>query len=148
MDDHRAIEGLLHEYARRVDAGDFDGVGALFEEATFRSETPDGIVTLEGSEQVAGAMRATVRVRDDGTPGTRHLVTNVTVDVDGDAATASSCFTVLQEIDGDLNTIVAGRYEDRFERASGGWGFADRLVRTDLVGDVSRHLRRNPLAPS
>lgn len=143
-DDRRAVESLLYEYARRVDAGDFDGVGELFGDATFRSAAADGIVTLRGAEEVADTMRSMVRVGDDGTPGTKHLVSNVIVEIDGDVATVSSYFTVLQALDGELRTVVAGRYDDRFERAAGEWRFADRLVRTDLVGDVSRHLRVNP----
>lgn len=146
-DDRHAVESLLYEYARRVDAVDFDGVGALFAHATFRSETGDGIATLTGPDEVADTMRSMVQVGDDGTPGTKHLVTNVTVEVDGDTATASSYFTVLQAGGAELRAIVAGRYEDGFERAADGWRFADRLVRTDLVGDVSRHLRENPFGP-
>lgn len=144
MDDRREVEYLLYEYARRVDAGDFRGVGALFEQATFRTETPDGIAVLEGAVEVTEGMQAMVRVQHDETPGTRHLVTNVTVSVDGDTASASSSFTVMQAVDGELRPVVVGRYEDRFERGPAAWRFTDRLVRTDLVGDVSRHLRANP----
>jgi hypothetical protein len=39
-------------------------------------------------------------------------------------------------------TTASGRYLDRFERRAGQWRFVERRVRTDLVGDVSRHLRR------
>lgn len=143
-DDRHAVESLLYEYARRVDAGDFDGVGELFAHATFRSETGEGIATLTGCDEVTDTMRSMVRVGDDGTPGTKHLVTNVTVEIHADTATASSYFTVLHAAGGELRTIVTGRYDDDFERARSGWRFADRLVRTDLVGDVSRHLRENP----
>ena len=47
--------------------------------------------------------------------------------------------------DADLapQPIVSGRYQDRFERRGGQWRFVERRVRTDLVGDVSRHLRRS-----
>jgi hypothetical protein len=40
-----------------------------------------------------------------------------------------------------LQPIVSGRYQDVFERGDGQWRFVHRRVRTDLVGDVSRHLR-------
>lgn len=139
-DDCAAIEALLFEYARRVDAGDFDGVGALFERGAFRAG--DGV--FRGAE-VADVMRAMVRVGDDGTPGTKHVVTNVTVVVDGDAATARSYFTVLQAFaGGGIQPIVAGRYRDRFERSDDAWHFVERVVHTDLVGDVSRHLTTDP----
>jgi hypothetical protein len=56
---------------------------------------------------------------------------------------ASRCyFTALQALpDLALQPIVSGRYHDRFERRDGQWRFVERRVRTDLVGDVSRHLR-------
>jgi hypothetical protein len=42
-----------------------------------------------------------------------------------------------------LQTIVSGRYHDRFERRDGQWRFVERRVHTELVGDLSRHLRRS-----
>jgi hypothetical protein len=42
-----------------------------------------------------------------------------------------------------LQLIVSGRYDDRFERREQQWRFADRQVWTDLIGDVSHHLRRS-----
>ena len=57
------------------------------------------------------------RVLDDGTPKTKHLTTNLTIDVDDHAgrATARSYFTVVQGVPGTpIQTIVAGRYEDVF----------------------------------
>ena len=54
-----------------------------------------------------------------GTPHTKHLVTNLVIDVDDVAGTASarSYFTVLQSLpDFPLQPIIAGRYRDDFER--------------------------------
>jgi hypothetical protein len=86
---------------------------------------------------------------DDGTPRTKHVTTNVAVDADEAAgtATARSYFTVLQGVEGaPLQIIVAGRYYDAFERVDGDWRFTDRLIYSDLIGDLSRHLKVNPLA--
>jgi hypothetical protein len=56
---------------------------------------------------------------------------------------------VLQQTDElPLQTIVTGRYQDRFERVDGRWRFAYRdLTLIDMVGDVSRHLT-HPIAPT
>ena len=84
-------------------------------------------------------------VYDDGTPLTKHVTTNVAIEVDEEAGTAVSraYFTVLQALPGlALQPIVSGRYRDRFERHDGPWRFAERRVHVDLVGDVSRHLRQ------
>ena len=83
-------------------------------------------------------------VYDDGTPRTKHVTTNVAIEVEEEAGTAvsHSYFTALQALpDLALQAIVSGRYRDRFQRRDGQWRFVERRVRTDLVGDVSRNLR-------
>jgi hypothetical protein len=85
--------------------------------------------------------RGTRRYEDDGTPHTRHVTTNLVVDVDGDAAASRSYFTVFQAVPGlPLQPIIAGRYHDRFVRVDGTWRFSARRMIVDLVGDLSHHL--------
>ena len=140
----QAIANLLATYAERVDAGDFAGVGELFSDATFRSVISGGVATLTGASEVAETMKALVRTYD-GSPRTRHVTTNLIVDVDVDTASCRSYFTVLQQRPGiGLGPIIAGRYHDRFASVDGRWCFRDRLVFTDLVGDISQHLRSDP----
>jgi 3-phenylpropionate/cinnamic acid dioxygenase small subunit len=139
-----AIERLLFLYAERMDAGDFAAVGALFAHARYGAG--DGPLALSGAE-VEAVNRSLVILYDDGTPRTRHVTTNVVVDADeaGGTASARSSFTVLQQVPGGpLEAVAAGRYHDRFERADGAWRFAERRILLDLVGDLSRHLRRAP----
>ena len=79
----------------------------------------------------------------DGTLRTRHLSTNVRIEIDeaGDTATAKSYYVVFQATDAlPFQAIVGGRYEDRFERANGSWRFADRLVIVDQIGNMAEHL--------
>jgi 3-phenylpropionate/cinnamic acid dioxygenase small subunit len=137
---HRAIENLIATYAELVDDGDFAGVGILLADATFTG----GAGAVSGRDAIEKMLRDSLIVYDDGTPRTKHVTTNVTIEVDEAAGTAvsRSYFTVLQALrDLPLQPIVSGRYQDRFERRDGQWRFAERHVRTDLVGDVSRHLR-------
>jgi 3-phenylpropionate/cinnamic acid dioxygenase small subunit len=57
------------------------------------------------------------------------------------AATARSRFTVLQQTaELPLQVIIAGRYHDRFECIDGAWHFSEREMKTELYGDLSRHL--------
>jgi ketosteroid isomerase-like protein len=137
--DRAEISALVHAYAAKLDAGDLDGVAALFDHATWRSAA-DGTV-LRGRDQVR---RVYDRVRlYGGTPRTTHLITNLDVEVDpgADVASAQCAFTVLQGVvPGEpIQVILTGRYVDRFERVGGRWRFADRLFVADLVGDQSRH---------
>ena len=90
-------------------------------------------------------LRDIIIVYDDGTPRTKHVTTNLAIEVNEEAGTAVSraYFTVLQALpDLALQPIASGRYLDHFERCDGEWRFVERRVRTDLVADVSRHLRR------
>ncbi|MDO9456198.1 nuclear transport factor 2 family protein [Nocardioides sp.] len=147
MDSARAIEHLLYTYAERVDAGDFAGVGALFEHGAFFG--------VAGADAVAALFEQTTRrhpvagtdgpdgPHGPGTPLTQHVVTNAVVEVDEPAGTAScrSRFQVLQATEIlPLQVIVAGRYRDTFHRLDGAWWFRSRQAHLDLVGDVSQHL--------
>ena len=76
----------------------------------------------------------------DGVPRTKHVTTNLVIELSGDTATTRSYFTVLQAVDGlSLQPIVAGRYHDAFARVGGAWRFTDRLIFMDLVGDLVWH---------
>jgi len=141
--DRAAIAALVYAYAERLDAGDLDGVAALFEHATWGSSARDG--QLRGAAQVRRAYDGVI-LHEDGTPSTKHVITNLVIEGDSVAGTASarSYFTVLQARPGlALRPIIAGRYHDRFERAGdeAAWGFAERVILTDLVGDLTHHLR-------
>jgi ketosteroid isomerase-like protein len=144
-DAEQSIERLIYSYAAFVDAGDLEGVSALLADATIGI---DGVTAgLRGREKIFELLRSTIRMHEDGTPRTKHVTTNVLIEVDDAAGTAvaRSYFTVLQAAEGlGLQTIVAGRYRDRFERHDGGWRFAERRFTTDLIGDVSRHLLAGP----
>ncbi|MCV7416233.1 nuclear transport factor 2 family protein [Mycolicibacterium litorale] len=139
MADTLAIHELLYRYAELVDAGDFDGVGALLARGSFA-----GVV---GAGPIAKLfVTTTKRYPEHGnTPRTRHLVLNPIVEVDGDTAAARSTFCVVQATETvPLQPIVVGRYHDTFGRDETGWYFTARRVDVEHVGDVSAHLAVNP----
>jgi 3-phenylpropionate/cinnamic acid dioxygenase small subunit len=138
---YHAITTLLYRYAECIDAADFDGIGALFANGGISNEGYDGQIT--GADAVANLYRSTNRVHEDGTLRTRHLTTNVIVDIDEDAghARTRSAFVVVQATpDLPLQPIVAGRYHDEFVRDAGGWRFAHRHILLEQLGDVQQHL--------
>jgi 3-phenylpropionate/cinnamic acid dioxygenase small subunit len=137
--DAEAISALITTYAERIDAGDLDGVAALFAHATWR--VPASADPFSGTAAVRRVYDAVILY--DGRPCTRHVVTNVVIELrSADRAEARSYFTVFQALpDFPLQPIIAGRYHDAFERVDGVWRFADRLILSDLLGDLSRHLR-------
>ncbi len=143
------ITNLLYRYAECIDAGDLAGAAALFEHARIRIGGPD-TDTIDAA-RLLGIWKSLIVLHPDGTPRTKHVTTNPIIEIDEAAGTAScrSYYTVLQQTDGiPLQTIVTGRYHDRFERVGGQWRFSYRdLTLIDMVGDVSRHLT-HPIAPA
>jgi hypothetical protein len=138
------VANLIARYAELIDSGDFDGVADLLGEAGVGAG--DGSTLLTGRKAMAGLFTSTTRLYPDGTPGTKHVTTNLLLELDEEAGsgTARSYWTVLQAVPGlPLQPILAGRYHDRFERREGVWRFTERRYLVDLVGDVSHHMLSN-----
>ena len=153
-----AISKLIYGYADALDTGDLDGVAGYFEHCVIRiQDTGDTFVGAAGVREMF--FRHTAYYDSEGLadpesseslPNTKHVTTNLMIDVDDDgrSARARSYFTVLQARPGfPLQTVIAGRYHDRFEFRDGEWRFTERVEFCDLIGDLSHHLRENPLEP-
>ncbi len=143
-DSARTIENLLYTYAERIDAGDFEGVADLFARGRIAA-TPDAgpDATMEGRDAVLAMYEGTTRRYENGTPLTKHVITNARIEVDEDAGTAKARtnYTVLQATDVlALQPIIAGHYLDTFHVVDGAWHFDTRVMGVDLVGDLSQHL--------
>lgn len=135
------IAGLINQYSYRVDGGDFEGFRALFEQAEWSVE---GAEPSCGGQAIWDNILTKLIVYEDGTPRTRHVTTNVQIEVDEAAGTASAqrYVTVLQSTDAlPLQAIFSGHYFDTFVREDGRWRFASTLVRQPFVGDMSHHLK-------
>ena len=143
MEPREAMERVLFEYCDGIDRGDFARTAALF--------GTDGIYGLvdarsvaRGSEQVLAQFLGSVRTYD-GVPRTRHVVTNVVIDVADDqvSGTARSYVQVLHQPPGGgpIGPIVVGSYYDRLHIVDDAWQFAERRMHLELVGDLSTHLQ-------
>lgn len=133
------ITELLYRYAELIDAGDFDGVGALLGRGNFMG--------VAGPAAIAELFAATTRrfPEHGNRPRTRHLVLNPIVDIDADSARARSTFVVVQQtVTVALQPIVVGRYADTFARDEHGWYFTERTVDVEMIGDISDHLMIDP----
>lgn len=133
------ISNLLYKYAESMDAGRLEEASEMFRNARVRSgnKVLDHIALLEG-------WRSTVKIHPDGTPRTKHVITNPIIEIAEDAvsATCRSYYTVLQATPTvPLQAIAAGRYHDEFKRVDGVWQFTFRdYSLLDLMGDMSDHL--------
>jgi hypothetical protein len=140
------VLGLLGRYAERMDAGDFDGLGALFG-ADGCLAAGDGPPFVTGATAIAGFYRGGTRLHG-GTVGTTHVVSGPIVGSVGDDGTVPvrSTFVVLQAVEGfPLQPIITGRYRDRVvadPSIEGGWRFVERRFDVDLVGELDQHLAR------
>jgi hypothetical protein len=140
-DSSTQIANLIARYAELIDSGDFDGVASLLAAAGVGAG--DSASLLFGKDAIRDLFTATTRLHPDGTPGTKHVTTNLILEIDegGRTATARSYWTVLQAVPGlPLQPILAGRYHDRFARGEDGWHFSERRYLIDLVGDLSHHM--------
>jgi 3-phenylpropionate/cinnamic acid dioxygenase small subunit len=148
-DAHEQIRNLLGCYCDLMDAGNFDGLAALFADGRLSDE--HGNVFCTGSEAMAKMWRAQT-ITYDGSPRTRHVTANPVIAVDEEAgrATVRSSYVVFQglsDVDGGaipLQPIVSGRYRDEFTRGADGiWRWAERSYAIDHAGDLTHHLDLN-----
>jgi ketosteroid isomerase-like protein len=137
-----AVATLIYRYAELIDAGDFSGVADLFADATLTFEGFGEAVT--GRDAVQSLYERTTRRYEDGTPRTKHVMTNVRVDVeeDGTSATSRSYFTVLQAVTGalTLQPVIAGRYRNAYACVDSEWQFTAVHIIIDLYGDLGHHM--------
>lgn len=133
---------LIATYALRIDAGDFDGVADLLADAELSFDGHD--LVCRGRQEILAMYTASTRRYEDGTPRTKHVVSNVIAEVDPEADTGSSrsYFTVLQAVPGQLSLqpVIAGRYAHRFAMQGGSWRITSMRIAVDLVGELGHHL--------
>lgn len=145
--DNSAIEiaNLLYRYAECIDEGRLEDAAALFRHAWIQLQ--DGTALLDEAALLA-LWRRIIVLYPGGTPRTQHVISNLIIEVDEAAgtATARSRYTVFQATETfKLQAVVCGRYHDAFERADGRWRFTRRQYRLDLAGDTSAHIRNYSL---
>jgi hypothetical protein len=135
-DSVRTITAMIHQYCELFDTGDFDAFARQFAHGQWHRADPGEAATRQWITDHV--------LTYDGRPGTQHLTTNLIVDVDEEAgtATARSYITVIQGVPGfAMQPIFGGRYHDRFERVDTAWVWRERRVLPDVYGDTSHHVR-------
>jgi uncharacterized protein (TIGR02246 family) len=126
-EDVQAIERLLLEYGRTLDARDFAAYTRLFAKD---GEWQGALGTFRGPATIQAEMEKIFARASDIPKGSNfHVMSNFIIDVRGDRATADSLF-VFYTMDGARPTpAVAGRYQDVLVREDGQWRFLRRVVR-------------------
>jgi ketosteroid isomerase-like protein len=127
--DERACQRLITTYTHLVDFGNAPAIAELF--------TPDGVwrsddLVMVGQDEIrAGFERRQGVTRRQ----SRHVCTNILIDVDGDEATGL-CYLVNYRHDSESGVAekpapvevpkYVGEYHDRFVRGPEGWRIAER----------------------
>jgi len=150
---HDEIRNLIHRYSEGIDTGRFEIWDELFEHAEICVAIGDNepVVIARGGD--LAVMTQGIIIYEDGTPRTRHVVSNIIIEVDEatGTATARSYNTTLQQVPGrPIEIIATARYFDSFELVGNAWRFSQRVIRhssidgvnRDFSGDMSRHVRR------
>ena len=120
-----AIAELITRYAALIDAGDWDGVAALYTEAgrMSRPTAPDQFI--DGRAAILAAFRA----RPPRT--SRHIIANVlvTLDSETDARVSSQILLYTQA----QAPPLVGTYHDRLLKTAHGWRFVERRASVDFA---------------
>jgi ketosteroid isomerase-like protein len=125
--DERDITRLCYRYGTTLDDRDWPGLRTCF--------TDDAVTVYEGLGEFTGypAIEQVCQAALGSLDRSQHLIGNVSVEVDGDAATAQ-CYLHAQHVragtpGGDLH-VIAGRYSDQLVRTADGWRFTRRRLET------------------
>lgn len=127
----------MARYCRTYDEGDFKAYAELFKNGIIGGPTG----TFTSVAEVAAYHRRNCKLYD-GKPNTRHVITNIEINIapDGQSANASSYVTIYQATDDfPLQVIFVGSYLDEFHKVDGEWWFKTRKAVAHLVGNLSRH---------
>jgi len=143
---HAEVLRHVYRYPELIDSGDFEAVGDYCGGAQLINELPDGTaVEVSGTAQVQAMLQGMVRrFPDDGSPHTRHVISNPIVELGegGDTATCRYYITVFQRTDElPLQSVWANRCEDQLRRVDGAWRLERRRGFGHMQGDVSQHLQ-------
>lgn len=117
------IQQVLARYTKAVDVDPPETIRELFvEDSSFVVDSMN--INISGIDNIVGLFTGG---RADSTTSKFHFTSNVIVDGDGQNATASSYFCVMQGGD-DVRQVGLGRYCDELVKTDKGWKLKARSV--------------------
>ena len=141
IEDRQAIEQLLMgDYPRALDAFDWKAYAALFSKdgtlimgggATKRTG-PAAIEEYFTNLKLPAPPASTACPAKPGAHRFMHVVTNLTVQIDGDTATDQAYWETIGTTDCKSVVEGAGHYEDVLKREDGRWKFFKREIFDDI----------------
>ena len=121
-----AIRELLAVYCYKLDAGLHDEMAALFT-ADGTWDTAFGSGT--GRDGIVAQLRKIAALSTGPRPRRVHYTTNIVIELNGDAATVRSNWTVIENTrDGGPKINSGGEYRDQVVKQNGKWLFKYRKI--------------------
>ncbi len=129
------IQDVLARYCRALDRLDVDMLASIYHDGAFDHHGPFD----KPGKELAPELIALVR---DSTVTAMHLLSNISIELDGDTAYVESYVTTIAVHEETYDDIGA-RFADRFERRNGEWKIAERT----MIMEFSRSFPRGEDAP-
>ncbi len=132
--DDVAVMKLIARIAHLADIGDLADYAECFtDDATWTLPADSGVdLPPQTRAGVADIVRGAQERRASGMQGpgssTRHVVSNIDVEVDGDTATARAYWRYYGHTDATPTLLTMGQYDDEFRRTSTGWRLQQRVI--------------------
>jgi uncharacterized protein (TIGR02246 family) len=134
LEDKEQIAQVLIDYGRHLDARNLAAYASLF--AT-DGEWVGGFGTVKGRANIQAFMEKSLGSGPN-RGNSYHIMSNFTITVKGDTATAWSRWTFVTPGASGATIAQAGRYDDTFVRESGAWKFQTRTASNDTAPPASR----------
>jgi hypothetical protein len=135
LQDWFEINALFIRYATTLDHCDVEGVVGCFRETAYIDSPVLGRFTGHGGIRDFAAR--TERVCRERGAQFRHVVTNVTAEIDGDRAKARCYLLDFYTCNGVTELLSPGEYACELTRVEGRWLFDSRIVIMDKAFDVN-----------
>ena len=133
LEDEEAIRNLLVEYGRLLDAHDLAGYSKLFAR---RGAWTGSFGTATGPEEILAMLQKSMGSASGYDPNkirSIHLMSNFSIHVVGERATATSKWTNFARTeDNKLVPRLAGHYNDTLLKEGGNWRFLSREAPRDI----------------
>jgi len=127
LEAERDIGDLLARYAHLIDhGGGVEWVDCFTADGRFEVRRP-GVEpsVVAGRDELTGFATS----RPPAAVPSKHFTSQLTIDLDGDAAICRSYFAILRDVDGDPALGFYGRYDDELVRGDDGrWRIASRVA--------------------
>lgn len=132
--DEVAVMRLIARIAHLADTGDLGEYADCFAEDAIWVLPADSGVGLPPQTRsgIADIVQGARERRDSGMQGpgssTRHVVSTIDVEVQGDTATSRAYWRYYSHTDATPQLLTMGQYDDTFRRTSSGWRLQQRAI--------------------